>query len=149
MRHLWCLLFLLLGCASAAAQPLVLDERASGRWLNDGLMLLEDPGARLDLQQAREQDAAFVPAKGRTSVGQSPNPWWLRLDLERALALLAPQAREVLLLVGMEQLSYAETAQMLGIPIGTVMSRRARAREQLRRLMEGAARSRTVLKAVK
>ncbi|MEG7360600.1 diguanylate cyclase domain-containing protein [Pseudomonas citronellolis] len=83
MRHLWCLLFLLLGCASAAAQPLVLDERASGRWLNDGLMLLEDPGARLDLQQAREQDAAFVPAKGRTSVGQSPNPWWLRLDLER------------------------------------------------------------------
>ncbi|MED5606104.1 diguanylate cyclase [Pseudomonas sp. JH-2] len=83
MRHLWCLLFLLLGCASAAAQPLVLDERASGRWLNDGLMLLEDPGARLDLQQARERDAAFVPAKGRTSVGQSPNPWWLRLDLER------------------------------------------------------------------
>lgn len=73
----------------------------------------------------------------------------LRLDLERALALLAPQAREVLLLVGMEQLSYAETAQMLGIPLGTVMSRLARAREQLRRLMEGAAPSRTVLKAVK
>ncbi|MGB3067107.1 MAG: RNA polymerase sigma factor [Ottowia sp.] len=61
----------------------------------------------------------------------------LRLDLERALARLAPQAREVLLLVGMEQFSYAETADMLGIPVGTVMSRLSRAREQLRHLMEG------------
>lgn len=73
----------------------------------------------------------------------------LRLDLERALALLAPQAREVLLLVAMEQCSYAETAQMLGIPIGTVMSRLARAREQLRRLMDGKGPARAVLKAVK
>ncbi|MHA3904589.1 RNA polymerase sigma factor [Castellaniella sp. WN] len=73
----------------------------------------------------------------------------LRLDLERALALLAPQAREVLLLVAMEQYSYAETARMLGIPIGTVMSRLARAREQLRRLMEGEAPSPVTLKAVK
>ncbi|GGH58772.1 RNA polymerase sigma factor [Comamonas phosphati] len=82
--------------------------------------------------------------------GHDPTPHMaLRLDLERALALLAPQAREVLLLVAMEQLSYAETARMLGIPIGTVMSRLARAREQLRRLMEGDAPSRVVLKAVK
>ena len=61
----------------------------------------------------------------------------LRLDLERALARLAPQAREVLLLVAMEQFSYAETAEMLGIPVGTVMSRLSRARGQLRQLMEG------------
>ena len=61
----------------------------------------------------------------------------LRLDLERALAHLPPQAREVLLLVAMEQFSYAETAALLGVPIGTVMSRLARAREQLRRLMDG------------
>lgn len=82
--------------------------------------------------------------------GHDPTPaLGLRLDLERALALLAPQAREVLLLVAMEQYSYAETARMLGIPIGTVMSRLARAREQLRRLMEGEAPSRVVLKAVK
>lgn len=61
----------------------------------------------------------------------------LRLDLERALGRLAPQAREVLLLVAMEQFSYAETAEMLSIPVGTVMSRLSRAREQLRYLMEG------------
>ncbi len=82
--------------------------------------------------------------------GHDPTPdLGLRLDLERALALLAPQSREVLLLVGMEQYSYAETAEMLGIPVGTVMSRLARAREQLRRLMEGEAPAPVTLKAVK
>ena len=55
----------------------------------------------------------------------------------------------VLLLVGMEQLSYAETADTLGVPVGTVMSRLARARAQLRQLMEGGAPTRTVLKAIK
>lgn len=60
----------------------------------------------------------------------------LRLDLERALACLAPPSREVLLLVAMEQFSYVETADMLGVPLGTVMSRLSRAREQLRQFME-------------
>lgn len=73
----------------------------------------------------------------------------LRLDLERALACLAPQAREVLLLVAMEQFSYAQAAQMLGVPVGTVMSRLSRAREQLRRLMEGGKPGPAVLRAVK
>lgn len=73
----------------------------------------------------------------------------LQLDLERALALLSPQAREVLLLIGMEQFSYGETAQMLGVPVGTVMSRLSRAREQLRRLMDGERPATTILRAVK
>ena len=58
-------------------------------------------------------------------------------DLERALALLAPEQREVLLLVALEDLSYAEVAGALGIPIGTVMSRLSRARQKLRGMMHG------------
>lgn len=58
-------------------------------------------------------------------------------DLERALAALPVAQREVLLLVALEDLSYEETAQALEIPIGTVMSRLARAREKLRLLMQG------------
>ncbi len=58
-------------------------------------------------------------------------------DLERALAVLPPEQREVLLLIALEDMSYAEVASMLDIPIGTVMSRLSRAREKLRALMHG------------
>ena len=58
-------------------------------------------------------------------------------DLERGIAALPVAQREVLLLVALEDLSYDETARVLGIPIGTVMSRLARAREKLRALMNG------------
>ncbi len=58
-------------------------------------------------------------------------------DLERALARLPAEQREVLLLVALEDLSYEETARTLGIPIGTVMSRLSRAREKLRVMLLG------------
>lgn len=56
-------------------------------------------------------------------------------DLDRALQRLAPEQREVLLLVALEELSYAETAKIVGVPVGTVMSRLSRAREHLRRVL--------------
>lgn len=59
------------------------------------------------------------------------------VDLESALAQLPDEQRAVLLLVAVEEMSYAEVAAALGIPLGTVMSRLARGRERLRRIMEG------------
>ena len=69
-------------------------------------------------------------------------------DLERALALIPHEQREVLLLVALEDMSYAEVANALGIPIGTVMSRLSRAREKLRGMMHGVA-ANTKLQVVK
>jgi RNA polymerase sigma-70 factor (ECF subfamily) len=53
--------------------------------------------------------------------------------LEHALAELAPEMRDVLLLVGLEEMSYEDAAILLSIPIGTVRSRVSRARSALRR----------------
>ena len=58
-------------------------------------------------------------------------------DLDRALGRLSADQREVLLLVGLEDLSYEETARIIGSPIGTVMSRLSRGRERLRALLSG------------
>ena len=59
------------------------------------------------------------------------------MDLDRALAAISPDQREVVLLIALEDMTYAEVGRALGIPIGTVMSRLSRGREKLRRLMEG------------
>ena len=45
--------------------------------------------------------------------------------------VLPPQFREVLVLRDMQGLDYREIAQLIGAPVGTVMSRLARARERL------------------
>jgi RNA polymerase sigma-70 factor, ECF subfamily len=57
-------------------------------------------------------------------------------DLVRAMNALSFEHRQILLLVGLEDLSYRDIVDELGIPIGTVMSRLARARERLRSLMQ-------------
>jgi len=61
----------------------------------------------------------------------------LRLDLVKALSRLPIEQREPLLLVTLEQLSYAECAEALRLPIGTVMSRISRGRAVLRTLLDG------------
>ena len=60
-------------------------------------------------------------------------------DVLAKLARLPEDQRAVLLLVAVEDLSYAEAAKMLGIPVGTVMSRLSRARERLQQEIEGGA----------
>lgn len=60
-------------------------------------------------------------------------------QLAVALARLPEAQSEILLLVALEGLTYAETASVLGVPVGTVMSRVSRAREGLRRILAGGA----------
>ena len=59
------------------------------------------------------------------------------LDLQAALDLLPIEQKEIVLLVALEDMAYADVAKALGIPIGTVMSRLSRGRERLRALMDG------------
>lgn len=82
------------------------------------------------LFSAEENDA-------RLAAKEHPEAGVILRDLGRALKALPEEQREVVLLVGLEQLSYRETARVLGIPSGTVMSRLSRARERLRELMSG------------
>ncbi len=59
----------------------------------------------------------------------------LHIDLQRCLLRLPADQRFVLLLVTLEDMSYAEVAKVMGVPIGTVMSRLSRARDRMRELM--------------
>jgi RNA polymerase sigma-70 factor (ECF subfamily) len=69
-------------------------------------------------------------------------------DIDRALQRIPSEQREVVLLVGLEQLTYDEAANALGVPIGTIMSRLSRGRDRLRQLLGGSDAAAT-LKVVK
>jgi RNA polymerase sigma-70 factor (ECF subfamily) len=57
--------------------------------------------------------------------------------IERSLAQLPEEQREVLLLIALEGMSYDEVAHTLGVPAGTVMSRLSRGRARLALLLDG------------
>ena len=59
------------------------------------------------------------------------------VELFAQIARLPAEQREVLLLAAVEELRYQDIAQVLGVPIGTVMSRLSRARDKLRRMTTG------------
>lgn len=71
----------------------------------------------------------------------------LALDLQRCLLRLPQDQRAVLLLVSLEDMSYAEVAKITGVPIGTVMSRLSRARSRLQALLDAPTRSAAALAA--
>ncbi|MEN9886647.1 MAG: hypothetical protein RL758_1225 [Pseudomonadota bacterium] len=58
-----------------------------------------------------------------------------RLDLQKALLQLPADQRALLLMVTLEDMTYEAAAKVLGIPVGTVMSRLSRARQRLRQWM--------------
>ncbi|MDP9991425.1 RNA polymerase sigma-70 factor (ECF subfamily) [Variovorax boronicumulans] len=81
-------------------------------------------------------DDATHELHGGVDPGRDPGTG---LDLQRCLLQLPEEQRAVLLLVTLEDMSYAEVAKVLGIPAGTVMSRLSRARVRLQELLDGAA----------
>jgi len=82
-------------------------------------------------QETVMEDALEVPVSGGQMEALAAR------DIHAALAQLPEEQREVLLLVGLEQFGYAEAAQVLGVPTGTVMSRLSRARERMRQMLAG------------
>ncbi|MGE5386404.1 MAG: sigma-70 family RNA polymerase sigma factor [Betaproteobacteria bacterium] len=132
-----------------AADDLVQDtlERALSRWT------LFKRGSKLDAwliaimhnifinqiraEKARPQTVAIDEAPAGPAVRETGSDALAMRDLERALAQLPEEQRAVVLLVSLEELSYEDAGKVLGVPVGTVMSRLSRGRERLRALMAG------------
>ena len=133
-------------CRSAQeADDLVQDclLRALGSWH------LRRPDGNLRAWLFAILHSGFISAKRQEGRRPRPNPaeespmeggqehaMFLE-DVVNAMDALPDEHRAVLLLVGVEDLSYAEAARVLGVPVGTVMSRLSRGRERLRRAIEG------------
>ena len=90
------------------------------------------------LQKNRKQELATVPDEEMHDIEDtSSNPEVLllnnsdRQEIRRAVEQLPVEFREVMILRELEGMSYKEIAEMADVPIGTVMSRLARARKQL------------------
>ena len=86
-------------------------------------------GSRVDIDDVAHELAA-----------PQANPG-LALDLQNCLMRLPQEQRVVVLLVSLEDMSYAEVAQITGVPLGTVMSRLSRARSRLQKLLDAPVRS--------
>jgi len=103
----------------------------------------------------RARPLASLDALGEEGIGESASSSAsaetdaaLR-EMRLALAQLPDEQRQVVLLVGLEQLTYAEAAEVLEVPIGTVMSRLSRGRDRLRQLLDEGAGGRNGLRRVK
>ena len=118
------------------------DLQRLPRWLRRILHNLYVDEIRRNKGKGKEQDIADMADRLELSTpasdGMGPR------DFLRAIGALSVEHRQILLLVGLDDLDYREVAEELGIPIGTVMSRLARARERLRNLMQSGAQSNVV-----
>ncbi|WP_198082842.1 sigma-70 family RNA polymerase sigma factor [Variovorax sp. E3] len=133
-----------------SADELVQDclERVISRWsqrrdVNDTrqwvFAILHNLAMHRLRQQSRRGLHVAMEDIDETELG-TPAPQEHRVrhhELMRALDLLPEDQRAVLLLVAVEDLSYAQAAKTLEIPVGTVMSRLARARQRLHRMLDG------------
>lgn len=89
--------------------------------------------ARHDAVRERYRASSFPP-----DTGPSPQEHSVRLrEVAAALDRLSEEQRQVLHLIAVEGLSYQEAAAVIGIPIGTLISRLSRARARLRAIEDG------------
>ena len=94
-------------------------------------------GKRSSVAMTRRNEAA---ARLQPSHAPAPQDDSIRLSqVRRAFLELPEEQRAVMHLVAIEELSYQEVATLLGVPIGTVMSRIARARDRLREIEDAPA----------
>lgn len=114
------------------------EPRAFRSWLyriarNEAISLLRSERRRVQLDEADEEEHLSVPPDdAEDDVGRRVDPGRLHAALQR---LSAPH-REVLTLFYLEDLPYAEIAEVVGCPVGTVRSRLHYGRESLRRELE-------------
>jgi RNA polymerase sigma-70 factor (ECF subfamily) len=100
-------------------------------WLFTILLNLYRNSLRSSRRRGEMVDLATVP---ELSI-PAPQPGHIALaELARAIDTLPAEQKEALLLVTLEGLPYAEAADILGLPLGTLMSRLGRARATLRSL---------------
>jgi RNA polymerase sigma-70 factor (ECF subfamily) len=110
------------------------DHARLAAWLRRILYHLYIDEIRRGKRRGREEDVADLADQLEMSA-PAPDHGAMREFLQ-AVNRLSPEHRQILLLVSVEELSYREIADELEIPMGTVMSRLARARERLRELMQ-------------
>lgn len=118
-----------LGHATQLREP----ERLAG-WLRRILYHLYIDEVRRRKTRGREQDVTELADHLELSTPAPDNS--RAREFMHAVNRLSAEHRQILLLVSVEELSYREIAVELDLPIGTVMSRLARARERLRSLLE-------------
>ena len=106
------------------------DEQRLGGWMRSILFNVFIDGRRASRGRGEVVEEGLLDDMVDTASG--PDIRQEANEVLRAAAALTPSHRQVLLLVAAEGLSYREVAEELGVPVGTVMSRLARAREQLR-----------------
>jgi RNA polymerase sigma-70 factor (ECF subfamily) len=85
--------------------------------------------------RALSRRPALMPLKDDDAASTGPDTG--TRDIGRALEELVEDQRTALLLVVLEGLTYREVAEVQGVPIGTVMSRLARARMQIKAYLDG------------
>jgi len=115
-----------------------LDQWQPGTRL-DSWMFMIMKNAWIDEVRSRgRRDAIFLPEEAGEHVGESTTERQQeRLDVHKAMQQLNDDQRMVVGLVLIEGLPYKEAADVLGIPIGTLTSRLARARDTLQAVLSG------------